>query len=157
MKTALQNKQLFDMSEKQSFSEHAQKPKVFDKVKEESIYLLILLAISIIALKILFYKEEFIVILKLVLSFFWVFIIPGLSIMFYWEDKLSFTERLVIGVGLTAAVIGISSYYLGLIGLNIKYHTILLPLLCLILGIVLIFTKKPSEDQSDSSKDNKTQ
>ncbi len=108
--------------------------------------MLVLVAISIIALRVSFYKESFSVIIRLVLAFFWVFIIPGYSIMFYWEDKLSFTERLVIGVGLTSAVIGISSYYLGLLGLNIKYHTIILPLLCLIIGFFIAFKSKFSQN-----------
>lgn len=124
MKGALQNKQ------------------IFNKIKEELIYTLILLVISIIAIKIMFFKENFAVILRLALSFFGIFIIPGLALMFYWEDKLSFSERLVVGVGLSAAIIGISSYYLGLTGLNIKHHTYLLPLLLILIGVFIVAKKK---------------
>ena len=62
--------------------------------------------------------------------------------MLYWEDKLSFTERLVIGVGVSAALIGISSYYLGITGLNIKYHTFILPTAFILIGIVISLRKK---------------
>ena len=129
MKTALQNRQ------------------ILDKLRDELIYVLAIAAISIIALKIVFFKEAWIVTLRLVLSFVWVFILPGLSIMFYWEDKLRFTERLIIGVGISSAIIGIASYYIGLIGLNIKYHVILLPLLCLAAGAFIAFKTKFSHRQ----------
>ena len=126
-----------------------QNKQLFDKIKNEAIYILILLVISIIALKILFYKEGFAVITRLTLSFFWVFILPGFSIMLYWEDKLSLTERLVISVGLSTAIIGISSYYLGLLGINIKYHAIILPLLLIVTGILIAFKTKFSQQQTD--------
>ena len=115
---------------------------LFSKIKNELVYLLIILVISIIALKIIFFKEDLLVVLRLTLSFFFVFIIPGFSIMLYWEDKLSFTERLVIGVGVSAALIGISSYYLGIIGLNIKYHTFILPITFTLTGILISSRKK---------------
>ncbi|MFH1324012.1 MAG: hypothetical protein ABIH64_02080 [Nanoarchaeota archaeon] len=124
-----------------------QNKQLFKKVIKESKYILILAVISIIALKILFFKESFAVILRLTLSFFWVFIIPGISVMFYWEDKLSFTERLIIGVGLSSAMIGISSYYIGLIGLNIRYHVFILPSVIIIAGIFISSRKKPSDHQ----------
>ena len=128
MKGALQNKQ------------------ISNKIKEELIHTLILLIISIIALKIMFFKENFAVIFRLVLSFFGIFIIPGLALMFYWENKLSFSERLVVGVGLSAAIIGISSYYLGLTGLNIKHHTYLLPILLILIGVFIVAKKKTKSD-----------
>ena len=119
-----------------------QNKQTFNKIKEELVYSLILLVISIVAIKIMFFKENFAVVLRLVLSFFGIFIIPGLALMFYWEDKLSFSERLVVGVGLSAAIIGISSYYLGLIGLNIKHHTYILPLLLILMGVFIVIKKK---------------
>jgi len=114
-----------------------QNKQLFDQLKKESIYILSLLVISILALKIIFFKENILVIFRLVISFFFVFIIPGLAFMNYWREKLSFTERLAVGVGVSAALIGITSYYLGLIGLHIKYHTILLPLLIIIIGFYI--------------------
>ena len=126
-----------------------QTKQIFDKIKQELLYLLILLVISIIALKIVFYKESLGIIIRLVLSFFWVFILPGFSLMFYWEDKLSFTERLVIGVGVSAAIIGIISYYLGLLGLNIKYHTIIIPLILIIIGNFITFKTKFLKQQTN--------
>jgi hypothetical protein len=92
----------------------------------------------LIIFKLIYLKEDITIILKTVLSIFWIFILPGFYIMYYWHEKLGFGERLVIGVGLSAAITGISSYYLGLIGLNIKYHTIMLPLTMLGLALFLV-------------------
>ena len=115
------------------------KKKVFDSLELKYIGILFLLALIIF--KIAFFKENLIVLLRNVLSLFWLFVLPGYFIMLYWKEKLSFAERFVIGIALSAAIIGIFSYYLGLMGLNIKYHTIVLPLVLILVGIVINLRK----------------
>jgi len=97
----------------------------------------ILLISFILIFKIVFFKENLMVIFRIVISIFWMFALPGYAMMFYWNNKLGFTERLIIGIALSAAIIGIFSYYLGIAGLNIKYHTILLPSILILAGILL--------------------
>ena len=63
--------------------------------------------------------ENFIVLLRNVLSLFWLFVLPGYFIMFYWKEKLGFIERVVVGIGIAAGIMGGSSYYLGLAGVNL--------------------------------------
>ena len=111
---------------------------MLNKIKKEAINLLVLFLLLLLIFKIVYLKENAIIILRTVLSIFWIFIIPGFYLMYYWHQKLDFVERLVIGIGLSAALIGISSYYLGLIGINIKYHTIILPSLMLGFAFFLI-------------------
>ena len=86
--------------------------------------------------------ESFLIVLRTVFAFFWMFILPGFYLMYYWHEKLSFLERFIVGIAVSASVIGISSYYLGLAGLNIKYHGILLPILFLIIDFILIWKNK---------------
>lgn len=105
-------------------------------------YIGILFVIGVIGFKICFYKESFVVVIRTVFSLFWLFVLPGFSLMYYWHDKLSFLERLIIGVALGAALIGSISYYLGLLGLHIKYHGIILPVLFLIVAFIIIVKKK---------------
>ena len=62
--------------------------------------------------------------------------------MFYWRSDLDFLERLVIGTALGLGVVGSASYYLGLIGLNIKYQIVPVPLLLILLGLFLSLRKK---------------
>ena len=115
----------------------ALKKEVFDFIGKELKYIGIALALVFVALKVTFYKESLLVVLRTSVSLFWLFILPGYSLMLYWREKLQFLERLVIGIALSAAVIGIVSYYLGLAGLHIKYHTVLLPALLIVIGIFI--------------------
>lgn len=112
---------------------------IMQKMKNEGLWLLILLVLSIIAFKIVFYKESFLVVVRVTWSILWLFVLPGFTVMYYWHDKLEFAERIVAGVALSTALVAIPSYYLGLLGLNIKYHGILLPLAIIIIGIVILF------------------
>ena len=117
------------------------KKEVFDKVKKELGYIGIMFILVLISFKIAFYKDNLIVLFRTVLSLFWLFVLPGYFIMLYWREKLGFLERFVIGSILAAGVIGIFSYYLGLLGLNIKYHTIVLPLVLILIGFIVNLRK----------------
>ncbi len=114
---------------------------LIQKIKGESVYIGILFVISLVMFKILFYKEGFLLVLRLCLSLFWMFVVPGFSLMYYWHEKLGFIERLIVGVALSAALIGIASYYLGLAGFHIKYHTVVLPVVFLVIGGIIIWNK----------------
>lgn len=116
---------------------------LLDKLKKEGISLIALFIISIILFKILYYNEKFIIILRIISSFFWIFILPGFCLMYHWHERIGFSERLIIGIALSAAIIGIVSYYLGLIGLHIKYHGIVLPIVIIIVsGVILLRPRK---------------
>ena len=113
------------------------------KIKKELIYIVISILFFIIVFKLIFYKQDLLTAARLVLSLFWAFAIPGYFLMLYWHDKIEFRERFAIGIGLGAAVIGILSYYLGLIGINIKWHGFLLPAVIIAVGVLAGLMKKP--------------
>ena len=115
---------------------------VFETIKKESAYMGILFLIAAAIFKITYYKEGMAVLLRSVISLFWLFVISGYPIMLYWREKLDFTERLVAGAGLSAAVTGIFSYYFGLMGLGIKYHGIFIPFILILIGIWINLKKK---------------
>jgi len=117
----------------------ALKKEVFDK--KELMDIAVFFVLSLILFKIIFFKEDLAVLLKAVLSLFWMFVLPGYFIMLYWKDKMDFVERLIIGVALSAAVTGVLSYYIGLAGLNLKYHFILIPSLSIIVGLFFSLRK----------------
>lgn len=119
----------------------ALKKEVFEIVKKELVYIGMLYILALIIFKIAFFKDSFTVLLRNVLSLFWLFALPGYFVMLYWREKISFTERFVIGIALSAAIIGIFSYYLALTGINIKYHTIILPLIIILIGIIVNLRK----------------
>ena len=113
------------------------KKEILNKLKKEIGIVGVLFILFILIFKIIFFKENLIVIFRTVISIFWMFVLPGYFILLYWNEKLNFTERFIIGIALSAAIMGIFSYYLGLIGLNIKYHTIILPLAIILTGVLI--------------------
>lgn len=122
--------------------EIALKKEVFEALRKEFAYIGLLFLTAITMLKIVYFKESLVVVLRLGLTLFWLFVLPGYSIMLYWSERLEFMERFVIGVALSAAIIGIASYYFGLLGLDIKYHAVLLPSIVSIFGLLLFYRKK---------------
>ena len=118
---------------------------LMEKIRREFSYIGLLLIITVVLFKILFYRGNFLSILRTSVSFFWMFIVPGFSLIYCWHEKLEFIERFIAGVALSAALVGISSYYLGLIGLHIKYHGILLPIIFLVIAMITIWKKEKTE------------
>ena len=113
----------------------------FEKLKKEAIYIGMIFVVVLISFKIAFFRENIAVLLRNVLSLFWLFALPGYFIMFYWREKLGFLERFTIGFMLSAAVIGIFSYYFGLLVINIRLHALLLPLILILVGAAISFRK----------------
>jgi len=101
---------------------------------------LLILSFSII-LQIVLYKESFLISLMTVLRFFYSIVIPGLCISLYLKNKLNYSARLVLGSVFIIASTSITSYYLGILGLHVKYHPWIIPPLMMLLG-VLLFLKK---------------
>ena len=115
----------------------ALKKEAFNLILKESRYVGIAFLLALAFFKIAFFKESMATLARSVASLFWLFAIPGYFIMLYWNEKLDFIERFVIGMFISAGMIGISSYYLGLFGLHIKYHAILLPSILILIGLII--------------------
>ena len=117
------------------------KKEVFELVKKELQYIGILFLIILMIFKIAFFKEDIFVLFRNVLSLFWLFALPGYFIMLYWKNKLDFIERAVAGIGISAAIMGILSYYISLAGLNLRFHAVILPLIIIFVGFVINLKK----------------
>ena len=118
------------------------KKELLHKIQKELIYIGISMIFFVAVFKIIFYNDSIFVAARLVASLFWAFAIPGYFIMLYWNERLELKERFVIGIAVAAAITGITSYYLGLIGINIKWHGVALPLVISAVGIWFGFGKK---------------
>jgi uncharacterized membrane protein len=112
------------------------------QLKSEVRNLLLFLAAIAVILKIVFYKQDIITTTRTAFSMFWMFTLPGYALMHLWKERMDFGERIVIGTAAAAAVTAIFSYYLGLTGLQLKYHWILLPIVMLSLASIIIKRKK---------------
>ncbi len=97
-----------------------------------------------LAIKILFFNESLITVLKLSLSVYWVFIIPGIGITYLFQ-KMGFIERFALSLAIGAALVGVSSYYLGIIGIHIKYSAIIVPAFFNIISIAIMIRSKASQ------------
>lgn len=105
------------------------------KFKDEMIYTGVVFILLNILMKIVFYKEAILNTFKISFGVFWLFVIPGYFLMYYWREELDFFSRLVIGSGISGALIGMLSYYIGLIGLNLKYQAVVLPVIVILVAL----------------------
>ena len=76
-------------------------------LKREVLYLIFVLMAIVVIIKIAFYKEGISIVIRTAFGIFWLFILPGVSILYYWHEKMAFIERLIIGIVLSSALIGI--------------------------------------------------
>ena len=117
------------------------KKEIFNAIKKEFAYTGILFLLMIGIFKIVFFNENLFIVIKIVASLFWLFVLPGFIAMFYWKEQMDFIERLIIGTVLSAGINGIVSYYLGLIGLHIQYHVFILPPVIMLIGAIILYRK----------------
>ncbi len=114
---------------------------VLEQMKKELKYLVYLFIILIIFTKIVFYNELILTITRLISSWYYLFLLPGFSWLYYWNE-LSFMHRFIIGFGASLAVVSISSYYLGLLGISLSAYVYLIPALIIASGYIWNGTKK---------------
>jgi len=105
-------------------------------------------AISYAAIALAFYKENMLVSLRFTVALFWLFVLPGYFLLLFWKDKFSLLERIVMGSLLSAGILGIASYYFGLLGLSVIYHAALLPLILVCAGMLFSLIKAKSTAQN---------
>ena len=118
----------------------------FEQMKKELMMMAVLFILTLLAFKAVFLQEDFFVVFRAVTAIFWILVVPGFAVMSYWQEELKFYERLIIGIGIGTVLTGLLSYYAGLMGLNIKYHMILLPLAIVLAGLAIAATRKYKPD-----------
>jgi uncharacterized membrane protein len=112
---------------------------IIDLIKKE-LKLLIYIFIALVAIfKIVFYKEDILILIRIVFGIYWLFLLPGFLIMYLWKENFTFIERLIFGCTLGIALTGLISYYLSLIEFNIRLHFFIIPLIIITISFVLIY------------------
>ncbi len=117
-------------------------PKI-EQFKKEGIWLVISFIILNIIFSIAFYKSPMGETIRAVLSFYWMFVLPGYAIALCLNRN--FVERMIIGIALQIAIFGIASYYAGLLGWHVSTHGLIMPLFSLILGLALWWKSSASQ------------
>lgn len=118
---------------------------IFDK--EETKRLAVLSLVVCIALQIAFYKEGILGALRGALGILWLFIIPGYCLLLRWRSRIGFLERTILGSLLSAGILGILSYYLGILGADVRTHAIILPPLLMSAGIIFAAWDKKGQKE----------
>lgn len=99
--------------------------------KSLGIAVLLSMAVLAVMLQIIFYRESPLVIIKVVIAIAYLAIIPGALILHWLIPKISVVEKIIVGSLLSAALVGMFSYYLGIVG-------ILMPVQLWILSPIMI-------------------
>lgn len=102
----------------------------------------IILIVFFIFLKVHYYKESIFVLIKLLLTNAFLFIIPGYCLMLYYLDDLDFVNRFIIGLGLGYGVQPLILYLINvIIEVNILKYNYYVSLMMILVGIFLFYLK----------------
>lgn len=107
------------------------------ELKQEAKWLAATFAVFLIIVYIAYRDESVAVVARTAAAIYWLFVIPGYAVMFHWRDHLGFVERVVVGTVAAMVVAGVSSYYLGLIGLKLQNQTLVLPAAVILISFAL--------------------
>lgn len=97
----------------------------------------------------IFYKENILKTIWVVLSFLLTFTLPGFILCYLWYDQLDFLERFIISNMLGLISVGILSYNISIYtGINIKIISIITPIIvAIIYGLIIYFSEKNKDKQ----------
>jgi len=98
-------------------------------MKQKLLNLFFTIMVFVIFLKVIFYSEALLTILKLVAAISWLLIIP--SFFIFKEHSL---ENMTVGMLFSAVIVGLGSYYLGLVGISFSISAVILPLAVILAG-----------------------
>ena|SRR3989338_5338627 len=107
---------------------------VFSMIKNECMYLMYIVLGLMMLLKIVFYNESFLVTTRIAALVWWMFVLPGWALLWHWHEKFDFLERVVIGAVIGIGVFGVVGYNLSILGLDLKYHAVIIPLGALVIS-----------------------
>lgn len=120
-------------------------PIVFTGLYKEVSSLFFILLYLFLLFKLTFYKESFSFIFLFIVKLFYLFVLPGYFLLLYKKEKICFSIRLISGMVLNVGILLILSYYLGILGIHIKYHAVILPSLVIGIGLLLYRYKEKVE------------
>lgn len=118
------------------------KAEIYKDMKKIGLSFLVAVMIFWIA----FYKDSVFNIIRIVASFYWLFVIPGYMTLIHFRKEFSFIIRFVLGIASGLGIYGFLSYYLGLFGIHVNYHWFIVPLLISGISLFLLIKKRTNEE-----------
>ncbi|VVB60016.1 Uncharacterised protein [uncultured archaeon] len=113
---------------------------VSSKIKSDIKTLGISFVALFIILKLVFFNESITNTLLSTVGLYWILILPAFGLTYLIED-IEFLERLVISIPLSASIVGISSYYLGILGVPAVRSAYYVPALFVLLSAAVAYFK----------------
>ena len=107
-----------------------------NSLKKELTNIILLLAGLCLIFQLVFNKGSLGTNITAAASVYWLFILPGFAIMYWWQESLDFVERVIIGSVIGFAVIGVGGYYIGLLGIHTRFHSLILPPIMILIGLI---------------------
>lgn len=114
---------------------------LIDYLKEDFKKLLILFIAVLVIFKVVYLKESVFSLSKLVLSYFYLYILPG-CLFLISHRSIKYSHRLILGFGLGLALTNIITYLLSLFfNVSIYISIYLVPLILIIISLVYSYKK----------------
>ena len=114
-------------------------------MKDDAIVVIAAYFILIILLKAAFYQEPLLSVIRIVASLYWLFLLPGMALSYFFFRDVTAVERIIISFIMGAACVGLILYFSGLLGVNLKYMSWLGPILVIGIAGYLIFRREKKE------------
>ena len=83
-----------------------------------------------------FYRENPLAVFRFSSSLYWLFVLPGATLLAAWRKQYPFLERAAMGCAIAFVLIGVPSYYLAIAGLNLRWHGIIFPTALIAAGLI---------------------
>lgn len=106
-----------------------------NELKKEIKTIGMIFVIAYVFFQIHYFKESPINVLRLVFAHFYLFILPGYSLMLYYFNKIQFAYRFFIGLMLGYGTVSMLSYFITLIfHINLKEYYLFVPIALVFIG-----------------------
>ena len=121
-------------------------------LKSEWVRLLYIAIGMAIVLKLIFFNDSFAGIWRITLALLWIAVIPGYCMTLWLNMRYQLALRLIVGSMASAAIVGIASYYIGIMGIDIWYHPFLIPPGIIAVSVLLYARKKDNASVKDAER-----
>ncbi len=101
----------------------------------------------LVLLKVMFYKEPTLSVMKTGFSFWYLTVLPGYAFVRNSFKKSGVLEKMLLSLAVGASLLGILSYYLGLLGIHVKYHAYIIPPALILTGVLIGLKNKDNKDE----------
>lgn len=91
----------------------------------------------VVLAKATFYRESLRFLFPFVAKLFLIFVFPGYTLLLFQRETIGLSRRIALGIGINLGLLLTLSYTLGMVGIHLRYHHLIIPLPITILGLTL--------------------